>query len=58
MDNYLAQKKHKIFHCEKCYYSTSHSGLWNRHLKTRKHNATEMLQKLAQNAQKAQDFSL
>ncbi len=40
MDNYLAQnaqKKHKVFHCKKCHYSTSHSGMWNRHLKTKKH---------------------
>ena len=40
MDNYLAQnaqKKHKIFHCKCCDYSTSHSGMWNRHLKTKKH---------------------
>ena len=46
MDNYLAQnaqKKHKVFHCKKCHYSTSHSGMWNRHLKTKKHNATQML---------------
>ena len=38
-----AQKTHKIFHCEKCDYSTCHSGMWNRHIKTKKHNATEML---------------
>ena len=40
MDNYLAQnaqKKHKIFHCKNCDYNTSHSGMWNRHLKTKKH---------------------
>ena len=32
-----AQKTHMIFHCKKCDYTTSHSGMWNRHLKTKKH---------------------
>ena len=48
-----AQKKHKIFHCEKCDYSTSHSGMWNRHLKTKKHNATEMLHDATTNGTKS-----
>ena len=41
MDNNLGTKKHEKstskYHCEKCDYSTSHMGLWKRHLKTRKH---------------------
>lgn len=32
------------YKCEKCDYSTSHLSHWKRHLKTKKHNATEMLQ--------------
>ena len=31
------------FYCKDCDFSTSHSGHWNRHLKTRKHNAKQML---------------
>jgi len=49
LDNagYLSTKKHKknteTFVCEKCDFSTSHSGLWKRHLQTKKHNAGQML---------------
>ena len=31
------------YYCKKCDYSTSHTGLWNKHLKTTKHNAGQML---------------
>ena len=44
---YLGTKKHEKdtekYYCEKCDFSTSHSGLWKRHIKTKKHNATQML---------------
>ena len=39
-----AQKTHMIFRCECCDYSTSHSGMWNRHLETKKHKKAEMKQ--------------
>lgn len=39
-----AQKKHKIFRCEYCDYNTSHSGMWNRHIETKKHKNIEMKQ--------------
>ena len=39
-----AQKKHKIFYCKCCDYSTSHSGMWKRHLDTKKHKKAEMKQ--------------
>ena len=39
-----AQKTHTIFHCKLCDYSTSHSGMWNRHLETKKHKKAEMKQ--------------
>ena len=32
------------YRCEKCDYATSKVGNWKRHLKTKKHNATQMLQ--------------
>ena len=31
------------YYCKKCDYSTSHTGLWNKHLKTTKHNAGQLL---------------
>jgi len=31
------------YRCEKCDYATSEVGNWERHLKTKKHNATQML---------------
>jgi hypothetical protein len=44
---YLGTEKHKKsteeFYCESCLFSTSHKGMWNRHLKTKKHNAGKML---------------
>lgn len=45
---YLSTEKHEKstskFHCVKCNYSTCHLGLWKRHLKTKKHNDTKMVQ--------------
>lgn len=32
-----------IYCCDKCNYSTSQIGHWNRHIKTKKHNAGKML---------------
>ena len=49
LDNagYLGTKSNeKVTHkynCEKCHYSTSHTGMWKKHLKTKKHNAGQML---------------
>ncbi len=44
---YLGTKKNEKgtskYYCKKCDYSTSHTGLWNKHLKTKKHNAGQML---------------
>ena len=44
---YLGTKKNEKgtskYYCKKCDYSTSHTGLWNKHLKTTKHNAGQML---------------
>ncbi len=44
---YLGTKKNEKgtskYYCKKCHYSTSHTGLWNKHLKTKKHNAGQML---------------
>ena len=44
---YLGTEKHEKntekYHCEKCDYSTSHLGLWKRHLNTKKHNGTQMV---------------
>ena len=37
MDNEKAPKKHTKYSCEPCDYTTSHSGLWTRHLSTHKH---------------------
>ena len=31
------------YHCVSCDYSTSHTGMWKKHLKTKKHNAGQML---------------
>jgi len=31
------------YHCATCDYTTSHLSHWKRHLKTRKHNAGQML---------------
>ena len=45
-DNYLGnsgQKKAEKYYCKCCDYSTSYLSKWNRHLKTKKHNATKML---------------
>jgi len=38
-----SQKEPEIWHCEKCDFTTSKIGNWNRHLKTKKHNAACML---------------
>lgn len=44
---YLGTKKNEKgtskYYCKNCDYSTSHTGLWNKHLKTTKHNAGQML---------------
>ena len=44
---YLGTKRNEKgtskYYCKKCDYSTSHTGLWNKHLKTKKHNAGQML---------------
>ena len=37
------QKKAEKYYCKCCDYSTSYLSKWNRHLKTKKHNATKML---------------
>ena len=49
-----AQKKHKIFYCKCCDYSTSHSGMWNRHLETKKHKKAEMKQNETNETKNAQ----
>ena len=36
-------KKERIFHCVFCDYTTSKTGNWNRHIKTPKHNARQMI---------------
>ena len=38
METKKHQKKHEIFNCKSCDFSTSHSGLWKRHINTKKHN--------------------
>ena len=38
-----SQNEPAIFYCKKCDYTTCKIGNWKRHLKTKKHNATEML---------------
>uniref|UniRef100_A0A6C0LM69 C2H2-type domain-containing protein n=1 Tax=viral metagenome TaxID=1070528 RepID=A0A6C0LM69_9ZZZZ len=38
-----SQKEPEEYHCEKCDFFTSKLGNWKRHIKTKKHNATEML---------------
>lgn len=37
------QKKAEKYYCKCCDYSTSYLSKWKRHLKTKKHNATQML---------------
>jgi len=37
------QKKAEKYYCKCCDYSTCYLSKWNRHLKTKKHNATKML---------------
>ena len=49
-----AQKTHKIFYCKCCDYSTSHSGMWNRHLDTKKHKKAEMKQNETNETKNAQ----
>ena len=45
--DYLGAKTRKnapsVYHCEKCYYTTCKTSDWKRHLKTKKHNADQML---------------
>ena len=45
--NYLGAKRSQNelseFYCAKCDYATSKNGNWHRHLKTKKHNATQMV---------------
>ena len=38
-----SQKEPETYHCEKCDFFTSKLGNWKRHLKTKKHNDTEMV---------------
>jgi len=44
---HLSTKKHEKsttqYSCEKCSYSTSHKGMWNRHIETKKHKDTQMV---------------
>ena len=37
METKKHEKKHEVFECKNCDYNTSHKGLWNRHIKTKKH---------------------
>ena len=37
------QKKAEKYYCKNCDYSTSHESKWERHLKTKKHNGTQMV---------------
>jgi hypothetical protein len=37
------EKRTDKYCCKKCDYSTSHTGLWKKHLNTKKHNADQML---------------
>lgn len=38
-----SQKEPEAYHCEKCDFFTSKLGNWKRHLKTKKHDANQML---------------
>ena len=38
-----SQKEPEEYHCKKCDFFTCKLGNWKRHLKTKKHNATQML---------------
>ena len=40
------------FYCKDCDFSTSHSGHWNRHLKTKKHNDAQMMHEDAEEMHK------
>lgn len=46
-DTILGTEKHEKntdkFVCEKCDFSASHTGMWKRHIKTKKHNDTQMI---------------
>ena len=37
METKKHEKKHEFFCCDKCDYNTSHKGLWQRHVNTKKH---------------------
>jgi hypothetical protein len=58
---YLGTEKHEKntekYCCEKCDYSTSHSGLWKRHLNTKKHNGTKMVHDDTSKAQKSTNIT-
>ena len=38
-----SQNEPEVYHCKKCDYTTSKIGNWKRHLKTKKHNGTQMV---------------
>ena len=46
------QKVASKYYCEKCDYSTSKLSDWKKHIKTKKHNATQMLQNATCKSQK------
>ena len=39
-----SQKEPNNYHCKKCDFTTCKIGNWKRHLKTKKHNDTKMIQ--------------
>ena len=46
-DTIFDTKKHEknteSYACKKCHFFTSHTGLWKRHIKTKRHNDTSMI---------------
>lgn len=52
------EKGQAFFYCQKCDFSTSHIGHWRRHLETKKHNGTSMVQKRTEKDEKKSPTSM